>query len=235
MLVIIVLRHTILFECKVLLGKGVHVHSSSWHDHLRYSRLSIHISLLLLSETCVSAVEYIDVGKPTDKPNTVKSDETFIDYTDEYEEEEVVDIDKDFSTTTPKQVAHIGDREVDDNEDEEEQEEYSSFYPDELEQSVEDQELEDNLTVETLPESNGHRNDTSNIPKGPYVHVGRSRKPKSKSTSSSSASVVRTNNDQNEQSSGTDSMATVHTSSSIMCVLTASLTLTTIHFLLPTR
>ena len=200
-----------------------------------YCKLSIHISFLLLSETCVSAIEYVDVSQSTDKTNTVESDETFIEYTDEYEEEEVVDIDKDFSTTTPKQIAHTGNREVDDNEDEEEQEEYSSFYPDELERSVEEQELEDNLIVETLPESNGHHNDTSNIPKGPYVHVGRSRKPKSKSTSSSSASVVRTNNDQNEQSSGTDSMATVHTSSSIMCVLTASLTLTTIHFLLPTR
>ena len=175
--------------------------------------------------------DYADGGDQTDETNTVGSDESFIDFSEDGEEG--VDIDTDLSTTiTTEQQVYTRDKEVDEDIDDEE---YSSFYPDEYEQSVEDQELEDNLIVETLPESNGHHNDTSNIPKGPYVHVGRSRKPKSKSTSSSSASVVRTNNDPNEQSSDPDSMATVHTSSSIMCVLTALLTLTTVQFLLPTR
>ena len=109
--------------------------------------------------------------------------------------EEEVDIDKDLSITTPTvQTVHTGKQEVDKDTDDEE---YSSFYPDEL-----DQELEDSLIVETLPESNGYHNDTSNIPKRPYVHVVHSREPKSKSTSSSSASVVRANDDPNEQSSG---------------------------------
>ncbi len=195
-----------------------------------------------VSETCSSAAdEYVEVGH-TDQTNTLESESSSVDFT-QYEEEEV-DIDTTISSSTttlkPTTVKPVNVDEEHDGEGEEEEEdpEYSSYYPDaygpsQLERELQ-RELENNLIVETLPNSDGHQNDTSNTPKGPYVHVGRSRKPKSKSTSSSSASVVRTNDNAEEQSSDLESSATtVHTRSSITCAVFSVWVLT--HFLLPTR
>ncbi len=166
--------------------------------------------------------------------NTADSEEAFVDLGDPEAPELNIDsttITPQTTTTTKKPTVHtVLDQEQD---EEEEEPEYSSFYPDDLEQSEMDGNLDDNLIVETLPDEPRHHNESSNSPKGPYVHVGRSRKPKSKSTSSSSASVVRTNNNADEHSAGPESAASTVQSRSACGLLL--LTVAAATFLLPSR
>ena len=164
---------------------------------------------LSIPESCSVVEDYIDIHPSPIDDNEVEPDETFIDYSYEEEEEGEEGAKVEHSVTTE----HI------DEADEEEVEESSSFIPDneeeESENTVHEQEIDHNLILENL--LNGLATNDSNIPKGPYVHVGRSRKSESKS---SSQSVVGSQSDLNEESQPS-SQTTVHSFSLFtqLCVI----------------
>ncbi len=178
-----------------------------WFHLYFYENVGI-LSLSSFAESCSVVEDYIDIHPSPIDDNEVEPDETFIDYSYEEEEEGEEGAKVEHSVTTE----HI------DEADEEEVEESSSFIPDNEEEEEEGNtlhEIDSNIVFENLPR--GLAANDSNVPKGPYVHVGRSRKSESKS---SSASVVGTQSDLNEETQPS-SKTTVHTCSlfTYLCVI----------------
>ncbi len=160
---------------------------------------------------CSVVKDYIDIHPSPIDDNEVEPDETFIDSSYEEVEEGEEGAKLEHSVTTE----HI------DEADEEEMEESSSFIPDNEKEEDTVHEIDSNIVFENLP--HGLAANDSNVPKGPYVHVGRSRK-----SDSSSASVVGTEHKTNEESQHS-AQDTIHNGSLLVHLCVILVTFSVIH------